>query len=62
MTQEYYLVEAESAEMLGKMVSDMLQCEWKLFGQPMMGPDSYQGTFLYCQALVKEVEQRGPWS
>ena len=64
MTQEYYLVEAESAEMIGKMVSDKLQQGWKLYGNTIICPDGSgsSGFFLYAQSLVKEVEQRGPWS
>lgn len=64
MTQEYYVVEAESAEDVGKLVSEKLQQGWKLYGHLSICADGsgQSGFFLYAQSLVREVEQRGPWS
>lgn len=63
MTFEYYVAEAESADDLGKILNDMLQNGWKLHGHLTIVPNGgLEGFHLYAQALVKEVEQRGPWS
>lgn len=60
MTQEYKIIDGSPADLMSTTISELLQQGWKLYGNLSVITIREQPYF--SQALVKEVDQRGPWS
>jgi hypothetical protein len=59
--QEYFVVEADSMSQLIEKVNDYLQNNWTLLGSPTIVLNQYTWIGVYYQAVIREVELRGPW-
>jgi len=57
--QEYRLLEANTPDGLTKLVNDLLNGEWKLYGSPAVSNSNL--SVHYIQAIVREYEQPGAW-
>lgn len=61
MTQEYKIAKDTDHEKLGNTISDLLQNNWHLHGT-LSVTHFFGNNVVYAQALVRDTEQRGPWS